>query len=57
MNKEIEIPNCAGETPASTNEPQTWRPVIEIPSEPESIPMPPELVSNQAGAYPNQKPS
>jgi hypothetical protein len=57
MNKEIEIPNGAGQSPASDNEPQKWRPVIEIPNAPQEIKAPENLTRNSSGCYPNQMPN
>jgi hypothetical protein len=45
-----EIPNDAGESPASThNSPTPWKPLVEIPSQPQSIETP---VKNSDGCYP-----
>jgi hypothetical protein len=51
------VPENAGAQPATIENPSTFKPVVDFPSTPEEISMPPEMVSNQAGAYPNQMPS
>jgi hypothetical protein len=48
------IPESAGNEPCQNPTlPECGRPVIEDRSAPEEIPMPPEMVANPAGCYPN----